>query len=85
MFILSVPLRLVNPTCGADWRGENYNTAEFIHSVKLRGVKYHRIHQNYLFGVESAKVTVRFTSSCGWYAISIFSLTYCSTLFSCHM
>jgi hypothetical protein len=46
--------------CGSNWQGENYQTAEYVHSVKQMGVKYHRLHPNYFYGVSSAVVTVRF-------------------------
>jgi hypothetical protein len=63
LFILLVPLRLLNPTCGADWSREDYGVADFTHSVKQKGVKYHRLHPNYFYAVESAKVTVRLIPS----------------------
>jgi hypothetical protein len=56
--IKQVPLRLFNPTCGASWSGQNYDSGDFTHSVKRMGVKYHRLHQNYFFGVGSALITV---------------------------
>jgi hypothetical protein len=63
MFISLVPLRLQNPTCGANWSRDNYGAADFMHSVKQMAVKYHRLHPNYFYGVESAKVTVRLIPS----------------------
>jgi len=56
--IRQVQLRLFNPTCGANWQGQNYENADFVHSVPQRGVKYHRLHPNYFFGVGSGRVTV---------------------------
>jgi len=63
LLVSLVPLRLFNPTCGANWRGQNYGSADFIHSVKRMGVKYHRLHPNYFFGVGSAEITVGFMLS----------------------
>jgi len=56
--IKQVPVRLFNPTCGANWKGTNYGTADFVHSVRQMGVNYHRLHPNYFYGVGSARVTV---------------------------
>lgn len=56
--IKQVPLRLLNPTCGAEWKREDYGTADFVHSVKSLGVKYHRLHPNYFYDAGSAQVTV---------------------------
>ncbi|PNF34288.1 hypothetical protein B7P43_G16548 [Cryptotermes secundus] len=61
--IKKVSLRLTNPVCGSDWQGESYQTAEYIHSVKQMGVKYHRLHPNYFYGVSSAVVTVSRTNN----------------------
>jgi hypothetical protein len=80
MFNLLVPLRLINPTCGSDWSGDNYQSAEYVHSVKQMGVNYHRLHPNYFFGVSSAVVTVRLIASSGNTLI-----TQYATLFSHHL
>jgi hypothetical protein len=84
MFILLVPLRLLNPTCGADWNGENYGNAEFIHSVKQMEVKYHRLHPNYFYGVGSAQVIVRFIPSFRRYEGSVLTCIQHFMLFSYH-
>jgi hypothetical protein len=53
----------MNPTCGADWNRADYSNADFVHSVQPLGVKYHRLHPNYFFGVGSAQITVGFMPS----------------------
>lgn len=63
LLVSLVPLRLFNPTCGANWIGQNYGNADFIHSVTRMGVNYHRIHPNFFFGGVSAVVTVGFMLS----------------------
>jgi hypothetical protein len=79
LLVSLVPLRLFNPTCGANWRGGNYETAEFVHSVRQMGVKYHRLHPNFFFGMGSARVTV-------WFMLSFCNMqdqtTFCTCMIS---
>jgi len=56
--IRQIPLRLMNPTCAANWNGRPYTNGDFVHSVQPGGMTLHRLHPNYFFGVGSSVITV---------------------------
>lgn len=57
--MLSVPRRVINHRCGADWQSGDSGSNAVNQHVEPTGISYYRIHPNYFFGDGNRRVRIQ--------------------------